>query len=75
MPTTNTEIGSVASDLDGASASPMMAAVAYTTVVLAPASACAAASRRTLEEDCAERDGMTASAGGNGARACAPARL
>ena len=48
IPHTNTEIGSVASPGSGAMVEPMMAAVAKTTVALAPASAWAAARRRAL---------------------------
>ena len=47
MPITNTEIGNVAMPGRGASRCPMMAAVAYTTVVLAPDRAWAIASRKT----------------------------
>ncbi len=39
MPTTKIEMGSVASIEDGASMSPTMAPVAYTTTEFAPASA------------------------------------
>ena len=48
MPTTNTLIGTVVSAGSGDRVLPMMAPVAKTTEALAPASACAAASRSTL---------------------------
>ena len=49
MPTTNTEIGSVASEGRGASTWPITAPLAYTTPELAPASAWPMERRRTWE--------------------------
>src|SRR4030081_2017694 len=48
-PTTNIESGTVASDISGASVAPTMDPVAKVTAELAPVSACAAASRATLD--------------------------
>jgi hypothetical protein len=48
-PTTYIEIGTVASDIDGARVAPTIEPVAKITAELAPVSACAAASRTTLE--------------------------
>ena len=48
-PTTYIESGTVASEISGASVAPTIEPVAKITAELAPVSACAAASRTTLE--------------------------
>ena len=59
MPTTKIDSGSVARALSGASRSPTMAPVAYTTTELAPASACAAV-RRAMLPRCSRGDSACA---------------